>query len=36
MGFFSKMKNFVTGGGAEVTVEAIEPTLDGPFQVKIR
>jgi len=35
MGFFSKMKNFVTGGGAEVTIEAIEPALGGPFQVKI-
>ncbi|HDL64749.1 MAG TPA: hypothetical protein ENH12_05095 [Proteobacteria bacterium] len=35
MGFFSKMKNFVTGGGAEVTIEPIEPALGGPFQVKI-
>jgi len=35
MGFFSKIKNFVTGGGAEVTIEAIEPALGGPFQVKI-
>ena len=35
MGFFSKMKNFVTGGGAKVTLEAIEPALGGPFKVKI-
>ncbi len=35
MGFFNKLKNFVTGGGAKVTVEAIEPVLGGPFQVRI-
>ena len=35
MGFFNKLKNFVTGGGAKVTVEAIEPALGGPFQVRI-
>jgi len=35
MGFFDKMKNFITGGGAEVTVEAIEPNRGGPFTVKI-
>ncbi|MEA1928972.1 MAG: hypothetical protein U9N73_12270 [Candidatus Auribacterota bacterium] len=35
MGFFDKMKNFVTGGAADVTVEAIEPNLGGPFLVKI-
>ncbi len=35
MGFFNKLKNFVTGGGAKVSVAAVEPTLGGPFQVKI-
>ena len=35
MGFFSNLKNFVTGGGAKVTIEVIEPALGGPFQVKI-
>jgi len=35
MGFFDKLKNYVTGGGAKVTVEAVEPSRGGPFQVKI-
>lgn len=35
MSLFSKMKNFVTGGGAEVAVAAIEPILGAPFQVNI-
>ncbi len=35
MGFFDRMKNFVTGGGAEVAVVAVEPTRGGPFTVKI-
>ena len=35
MGFFDKVKNYVTGGAAKVTVEAVEPALGGPFRVKI-
>ncbi len=35
MGFFNKLKRFVTGGGAEVAVEAVEPVRGGPFQVRI-
>ncbi|MFH1038865.1 MAG: hypothetical protein V1789_09400 [PVC group bacterium] len=35
MGFLSKLKNFVTGGGAKVSVEAIEPARGGPFKVRI-
>ena len=35
MGFFNKLKNYVTGGAAKVTVEAVEPFRGGPFRVKI-
>lgn len=39
MGIFDKLKavkNFVTGGGATVTVEINEPSLTQPFQVVVR
>ena len=36
MGFFDKLKNMITGGGAKVTLEAGEPRRGGPFPVKIR
>ena len=35
MGFFNKLKNYVTGSSAKVTAEAVEPSFGGPFQVKI-
>lgn len=35
MGFFDKLKKFVTGGGAKVSVEAVEPARGGPFPVRI-
>jgi hypothetical protein len=35
MGLFNKLKKFVTGGGARVSVEAVEPARGGPFQVRI-
>ncbi len=35
MGIFSKLKNMITGGGAKVTIEAVEPALRQPFTVKI-
>jgi hypothetical protein len=35
MGFFNKLKNFVSGGGAKVTVKAEEPARGGPFRVRI-
>ncbi|MBF0370066.1 MAG: hypothetical protein HQL52_11485 [Magnetococcales bacterium] len=39
MGFFGKLKsikNLVTGGGATVTLEVLEPTLAGAFQVRVQ
>jgi len=36
MGFFDKLKNMVTGGGAKVEVEAVKPSLHSPFPVKIK
>ena len=38
MGLFDKikkMKNYLTGGGAKLTVQAIEPKLQEPFTVKV-
>ncbi len=35
MGFLGKLVNFVTGGGAKLTLEAIEPSRAGPFKVRI-
>lgn len=35
MGIFSKVKNFVTGGSAIISVEVIQPTLTGPFIVRV-
>lgn len=39
MGFFDKLKsaaNFVTGGGAKVSVDVIGATTQGPFDVCVR
>lgn len=38
MGLFDKLKaaaKYVTGGGAKVSVEALEPSLDRPFKVRV-
>jgi len=35
MGLFGKLVNLVTGGGAKVTLEALEPSRNGPFQVRV-
>ena len=35
MGIFSKLKNMITGGGAKVTLEVVDPALHQPFTVKI-
>lgn len=35
MGLFSKLKNAVTGGAAEVSVEVGEATTDAPFEVRV-
>ncbi|MCP4503624.1 MAG: hypothetical protein GY822_27140 [Deltaproteobacteria bacterium] len=35
MGFFSKLKNAVTGGGANVRVEVSEVTVGESFEVKV-
>ena len=39
MGFLDKLKSaakFVTGGGAKVTLEVLEPAMDSPFKVSIK
>ena len=35
MGFFSKLKNAVTGGGATIEVEISEVVVGEPFEVKV-
>jgi hypothetical protein len=35
MGFLGKLVSFVTGGGAKLTLEAVEPSRNGPFKVRI-
>ena len=35
MGIFGKLKNMITGGGATVTLEAVDPSLTQPFKVTI-
>ncbi|MCX6348504.1 MAG: hypothetical protein NTV79_03235 [Candidatus Aureabacteria bacterium] len=35
MGFFGKLVNFVTGGGAKVALEAVEPSRSGPVRGKV-
>jgi len=35
MGFFKNIMNKITGGGAKVTIEVLEPKLDAPFTVKV-
>ncbi|HOO77773.1 MAG TPA: hypothetical protein PK636_04325 [bacterium] len=36
MGFFNKLKNMVTGGGATVKVEVEEAVFGAPFKVKVK
>jgi hypothetical protein len=36
MGFFSKLVNKITGGGAKVIVTADSPKLTGPFKVNVK
>jgi len=36
MGLFSDLKNMITGGGATVTLEVIEPALEAPFTVRVQ
>jgi len=35
MGFFKNLVNKITGGGAKVTLEVIEPKLRSPFKVRV-
>ncbi len=35
MGIFSKLKNYVTGGGAELSVEIESPSLTEAFTVRV-
>jgi len=36
MGFFSQVKNFITGGGAKVSVSVEQPRLSEPFGVEVQ
>jgi hypothetical protein len=35
MGLFSSLKNLVTGGGAKISLEALEPVRGRPFKVRV-
>jgi hypothetical protein len=35
MGFFSNLKNKITGGGAKVSLQFEQPSLHNPFNVKV-